>query len=429
VGDQTTPPADARSPACVEQGVWTPLPVAPPTQLNQFTLRLREAHRREHERITAAGAMTFHLVGCAGDFSAHAAQRRVARVMATQARDPGTTGLRDGSIRRASFFYLLGDVVYKDENKADLDGDDQRTMYRRQFYAPYASYRRRIFAIAGNHDGKQTAHSATSAIDHFLANFCATSRERSPDNTVDQRAAMTQPYVYWRLTTPLAYIIGLYSNIANGGILDDPAQPDVQPQYRWLVEQLTSVREKNARRAVRRAVLVAVHYPPYSGARNFAQRGDPTLGPSQATGARPLATVLQQAFAESGQRPDAIVSAHAHLYQRLTYHYADGWELPCLIVGSGGHAPIESLGTRCDGTTARPKQAPFDAVLPPGVALPSGEQVRVAAYNSSSFGFMRLTVATNTLVGEFFAVDGERPALTDAFRLDLGTHRLENARQ
>jgi len=116
-----------------------------------------------------------------------------------------------------------------------------------------------------------------SAIDHFLATFCASSA-RPTHVQGGSRAAAPQPYVYWRLTTPVAYIIGLYANVANGGILDNPRHPGHRPQTDWLVEQLRDVRHRNKDNTPRKAVLLAVHYPPYSGATNFAQRGDPTLG-------------------------------------------------------------------------------------------------------------------------------------------------------
>ncbi len=421
MSDQHQSPVDGDSLKCVEHHVWTPLPMPPPKRRQAFTLRLREVDARAHDRIKAAGTMTFHMVGCAGDYRQHEPQRRVARAMAAQLHDPDSA---EGPGESAAFLYHLGDVVYKDEDAQEGVGDDQHAMYQEQFYAPYADYDRPIFAIAGNHDGKRSADRRTSAIDHFLANFCAKDAKPSSDNEAGRRPTMTQPYPYWRLTTPLAYIIGLYSNIANGGMLDDPTRPDDRPQYHWLVDQLRDVQRRNAGSAPPRAVLLAVHYPPYSGTANFTQRGDPTLGPSHAASARPLGAILQEAFAESGQRPDAVFSAHAHLYQRLTYRHADGWEVPYLVAGSGGHSPVEKLWQACDGKQKRRNAAPLDAVLPPGLALPAGERVRVMAYNDRSFGFMRVTVAANRLVGEFFTVGKDVVALADAFHLDLESHRV-----
>lgn len=421
--------------SCIENGVWTPLPVAPPHALDGFTLRLKDVDSTEYDRIKQTGVMTCHIVGCTGDYANHQPQQSVAAAMAAQVSGPGPPGRHGGLAARASFLYHLGDVVYKDDDPADPDGKDQRQMYRAQFYQPYTRYARQIFAIAGNHDGKHSKDPAASAIDHFLANFRAARRGSSPDNSVDSRPAMTQPYVYWRLDTPLAYVIGLYSNVANGGILDDPHHAGSHPHYDWLVAQLRDIRQRNDRRAARKVVLLAVHYPPYSGAANFARRGDPTQAlmkashgdpddaePIKVATARPLAVVLQQAFLESGQIPDAVISAHAHLYQRLTYRYDDGREVPYLIAGSGGHAPVENMWEACDKTMSPAQTVPFAAVLPPGLNVPPGHSVRVVAYDDRAFGFLRLTITARKLLGEFFTV--EPLALADSFRVDLTTHRI-----
>jgi hypothetical protein len=395
--------------------------------MKAYTLRLKDVHRREARRIKAAGAMTFHVVGCTGNFNDHVPQQSVARVMAAQVRGRGAVGCDDPIIQRASFLYHLGDVVYKDEDILDEERADQCEMYNTQFFQPYTSYNRRIFAIAGNHDGKHTHEKSTSAIDHFLLNFCSKRSGRTFDNQTDRRCAMRQPYPYWLLSTPQAYILGLYSNIANGGILDNPASPEAQPQYRWLVDQLDAMRRRNARRVQPRPILLAVHYPPFSGACNFTQRGDPTLGPSHAIHTRPLAAVLRQAFEESGQRPDVVFSAHAHLYQRLTYHYADGCELPYIVAGSGGHGPVESLWEKCGKGRAPRRRPPFDVALPTGMTLPAGEAVRLVAYNDTSFGFLRITISGSILLGEFFTTDGNGghvTTLSDSFRLDLAAHQL-----
>ena len=124
-------------PPCVEHGIWTPLPTPPPRQLGAFTLRFKDVHPREVDRIKTTGAMSFHVVGCTGCFDDHAPQQSVARALAAQVREPGTVGSGDAMICRVSFLYQLGDVVYKDDNKLDEDRDDQREMYNTQFYQPY----------------------------------------------------------------------------------------------------------------------------------------------------------------------------------------------------------------------------------------------------------------------------------------------------
>src|SRR5262249_49320042 len=162
--------------------------------------------------------------------------------------------------------------------------------------------------------------------------------------------------------------------------------------YEWLVGQLRDVGQREGAAGPPTALIVAVHYPPHSGAADFGQRGDPTLGPSPHAGrARPLGAVLREADAESGGRPHLLLPARLH--PRLRCRGADGWGIPALVVGSGGHGRVERLRTRCDQKPGPVPALPFAAVRPAGLAPPDGEEATVVAYDDQDFGFARLTVA------------------------------------
>ena len=88
---------------------------------------------------------------------------------------------------------------------------------------------------------------------------------------------MIQPYPYWVFKSPLAYFVCLYANDVNGGQLDDP-ESDATPQFNWLVDTLKAIRKDDDGRAV----LLTIHYPPFSGASNFPERGNPNLVPEVA---------------------------------------------------------------------------------------------------------------------------------------------------
>jgi 3',5'-cyclic AMP phosphodiesterase CpdA len=77
------------------------------------------------------------------------------------------------------------------------------------------------------------------------------------------------------------------------------------------------------RKALDRAVILACHHPPASA--------DKTHG-----GTTGLADDLDRAFAAAGLWPDAILSGHAHIYQRFS-RTADGRSIPYVVSGSGGH--------------------------------------------------------------------------------------------
>src|SRR5262249_31229136 len=151
------------------------------------------------------------------------------------------------------FLYHLGDLVYKkDKETAGEQSPDPppekrhdfAQLYNTQFYAPYAPYAPAIFALAGNHDGKDHdpgGPARKSAIHHFLKNFCGLDDGDPSDNQSSGRLPMTQPYPYWLLETPLAYVVGLYTNVNNAGQFDDPQGP-AQPQFDWLVQTLRDIK-------------------------------------------------------------------------------------------------------------------------------------------------------------------------------------------
>jgi acid phosphatase type 7 len=426
-----TPPGNTPQsyPSCVEHGVWAPIPVKPPD--NSLHMKFKDVDPNESRVIRERGVMTFHAVGCSGDFKEHQPGLSVANAMAAQIPQPGSGGGIAGAVG-ASFLFHLGDIVYKDEDATDPAGKDQAAMYGGQFYGQFANYAREIFAIAGNHDAKISTHKQKSAIDHFLENFCDSKRRLSPDSqtATSKRLTMNQPYPYWLFETSLCYIVGLSTNDINGGQLDNPTG-GIRPQYEWLVTTLKEIKAA----ANGKVIFIALHYPPFSGAANFAERGNPNLGPTPRNPPPggvlyPLGNILQHAFQDSGQYPDVVLSAHAHLYQRITYTYASGWQIPYVIAGSGGHGPIEKLSTDCSGNPKQVPATPFDVVAPPGLAIPKGDSVQVVKYNDSDFGFLRLTVekSRKIVTGEFFAVPVESkpganlPVLFDSFALQLDKH-------
>lgn len=402
-------------PKCAEHGVWTAPPKAPPA--NQKPLDFSAIDAEENERIISSGKMSFAMVGCSGDPEDVAETKTVAHAIA--------------AADDTSFFYHLGDIIYfeKGSNATGSAIPDTPPLWNTQFYAPYKKYPKEIVSIPGNHDGKSTP------ITNYFGAFCSDPSKWPAvwsGNATDQRPAMIQPYVYWRLNTPLAYFIGLYSNIANGGILDDPTKHSdftKGPQYKWLVAELKTVAAENSRNSPTRAVLLMVHYPPYSGTTNFNVRGDPSQGPGPDVSNAPyLAVALQKAFADSEQRPDAIFSAHAHLFQRLTYSFADSTVMPCLIAGCGGHSPLEVLSEECDGGKGEKREAPFPAVAPGSFKFPAGDSAQVEYYedgksHDSEFGYLRVSIKERTLKGEFIGATSNKTL--DKFKLDLDSHKYQ----
>jgi hypothetical protein len=426
---------------CVEKGVWTTLdPWKVPDVTNLvFT-------------PAGGGNITFHVVGCSGDPSVTGPGLAVADGMAAQIAAPVSPAVAP------SFLYHLGDLAYT-ESGSDMPG----TLWNTQFYKQYQAYANGggpvpIFAIAGNHDGK-TEDPPDTEISHFKQNICAAVSALSPDNQADPaRLESTVPYPYWRLDTPLAWIIGLYTNVSNGGVLDDPdkyTDPTEGKQYKWLVEQLTWCKAQNAS-GTPRAILLALHYPPYNGTLDFHQRGNPKFGygnDNAYPNAIPVGMVLQSAFQQSGQAPDAIFSAHAHLYQRISLNYSNNagatvQQQPCFVVGCGGHTQLESMAATCKGGTGSMPATPFNLFTqgspPKGLTAPPNATVMIESYadgadqNNQPYGFLTVTLtpetstANPTLVCQFYVTVcnkagvqiGTGAVLRDSCTLDLKTHLL-----
>ena len=70
-------------------------------------------------------------------------------------------------------------------------------------------------------------------------------------------------------------------------------------------------------------MILAVHHPPVS---IDAKHG----------GTTGLATDIDTACQAAGLWPDAVLSGHAHLYQRYI-RSVDGRQIPYIVAGSGGH--------------------------------------------------------------------------------------------
>ena len=122
--------------SCVEHGVWSPIPDPPPGGTHR--LKLKEVDEAEAQAIRDRGVISFHAVGCSGNFKDHLPGTMVAKAMAAQINNPRVYAGSPAAFG-ASFLFHLGDLVYKDEDQADPDGKDQATMYNSQFYVQFAN--------------------------------------------------------------------------------------------------------------------------------------------------------------------------------------------------------------------------------------------------------------------------------------------------
>jgi hypothetical protein len=200
---------------------------------------------------------------------------------------------------------------------------------------------------------------------------------------------MTLPGVFWLLDAPLVQIIGLYSNIVDGpGYL--VGKGNDLTQVNWLKDMISSI-ATDRKKGSRKALLIAVHHPPYSSA-------------GHAGSAQVLASI-DSACKGTGVMPDAILSGHAHNYQRYTRRttLAGGYtEIPYVVAGCGGHA---------------------EQSVPAADHSANGDHTYDGA--RKVYGYLLISVSPDTLQVDAFAVPDAGSTPFDSVAVDLVSRRLK----
>jgi hypothetical protein len=295
--------------------------------------------------IAKSGRLVFHTVGDTGGIDNAFPQQIVAYWME-----------QDAAQQFAAFFYHLGDVVYY---------DGEHGSYYPQFYEPYLHYPAPIFAIPGNHDtdvGRPPNH---DSLEPFMANFCDTKPEHSPDALDVERTTMIQPNCYWTLNTPLVTIIGLATNAPEHGVVK-------QDQVDWLVGELTDAPKDEA-------LIVALHHPPLSA--------DSHHGASAA-----MRDMLDGAFEAAKRTPDLVLSGHIHTYQRFSRPLDNGQTLAYVVPGAGGYPNLHTLAK----VAGAPPPVPWTDPVTGWTLTNYSKEHR--------HGFLRLSVTKTTIDGVYTTV-------------------------
>jgi hypothetical protein len=319
--------------------------------------------------IQQEGRIAFHAVGSTGNV-------RGPREMALVADKMTQEFYEDSVMPKASFLFHLGDVIYS---------FGEAKYYYDQFYVPYRHYPRPILAIPGNHDGMVVPKSGGTSLQAFLANFCAPDFRHMPE-AGGLRTAQIQPGVYFTLDAPFVRILALYSNVLEGpGVISSEGGKfstisDVQLQF--LEAALRRIKQE----AFQGAVIVAVHHDPFS----------PTGGRN-----REMVNDLDSVSKKTGVWPHAILSAHAHNYQRYT-RMIDGRLIAYVVAGNGGHG-ISHL----------------QRGISQGVKIPVGADgaLTLEAFDDQGFGYVRVTADSSTLRIDYQPATATSPA--DSITIDL----------
>jgi hypothetical protein len=361
--------------------------------------------------ISNAGQIVFH---CAGDTGASNVKKygnelSVADHLADDFHASGPTN-------RPAFFFHLGDVVY------DF-GESQ--YYYDQFYEPFRNYPAPIVAIPGNHDSfviPKTPATQTPLV-IFTRNFCATQPVVTQEAASLHRTAMTQPGVYFTFDAPFVRIIGLFSNsLEDPGVISSEkgkwkAVPDIQLAY--LTAQLQRVKTEH----YTGALLIAAHHPPFAYSPPPKSGGTGGNHSSSTTMLREIDTICQA----QGVYPHAVLSGHAHNYQRYTRSVNFGgksFTVPFVVCGDGGHNVTPMVRSSGGVTPADPAPGANVSYLDVKPAVQATKLV-LSKFDHTHFGYLRITANAKQLRIEFHPVASTTPApAIDTVTVDLASHAV-----
>lgn len=332
--------------------------------------------------IEATGTLTFHATGDTGHAGGGTEdmQEYVADAMT---RDYDV----DHPDRSPAFFLHLGDVNYYDNTDSG---------YHEQFYVPYKLYPGKIIPIPGNHDGELFKYDGTSTgqkstLAEFIRNFVQPTSSVPAAAGSIYRQMVSLPGVYWLLNTPLADIVGLYSNVAeNPGFLEAPSIGTAQTD--WLAATLKKI-AADRQKGNRRALFLAVHHPPFSGGGHSSSSD--------------MLANIDDICTKAGIMPDVVLAAHSHDYQAYTRYITfqgKDMQIPFLVAGGGGRG------------------------LSPTVPKATGKKTGDHSLDKSlkDYGYLKVDVTAATVTLTFNQVhSGGTTTLYDQIVLDLATSTIK----
>ncbi|MFY9872201.1 MAG: metallophosphoesterase [Candidatus Nitrosopolaris sp.] len=334
----------------------------PPTNLDNLSLDMEIILPDEAKAVQDAQSLVFHAVGDTGGVHGDDVEKAISDAMDRQISDAAHAK----KMAVPSFYYNLGDVVYY---------NGESNLYDNQFYEPYQYYHASIFAIAGNHDGDTSTRrgdpvDTEPSLAGFMENFCDTT---SNHNNSPYRPTMTQPYVYWTFNTPFASIVGLYSNV--DGTLDARGTSE---QLQWFQQQVQSA-------PTDKALVVAVHHPPYS--LDTSHGGYPDIE-----------IALDRVIQATGRIPTIVLSGHVHSYQRFGRKLDAKNTVPYIVAGAGGYANSPRLLHKIESDENGDRLPPEYQTTRPDLKL--------MAYNDQEPGFLRISIDNRkkTLTSDYFLV-------------------------
>lgn len=361
------------------------------------------------QSINTAQSITFHMIG---DSGATAQSTFPAMIKVS---DSVTNDFHSASAaNRPSFLFHLGDVVYN---------FGESSYYYDEFYEPYRNYPAPIFAIPGNHDSFVLPNTpkGSEPLTIFQRNFCSPTPAVTVEAGSLHRTSMTQPGVYFALDAPYVRIIGLFSNaLEDPGVISSqtsssaakskkapkrkkgnnpggatptwPVVPDYQLAF--LTAQLEDIKSNK----YQGAVILAVHHPPFI----YSPRGGGSGG-GKHYGSPFMLADIDTVCQNVGVYPHAIISGHAHNYQRYTrklQFHGQNYSVPFVICGDGGH----NVTTLVKSSFSKPATEPGDNIdvsyMDTGTIVQS-TGLTLNKHDDQNSGFLRVRATATDLTITF----------------------------
>jgi acid phosphatase type 7 len=337
---QAHPGVSPLSPITHRNTSFQPLPR--PIGLAPYQYALSDHFPSIGNNIEAQKRMVFHVLGDSGGVQDGEFQNNVAEQMIKQLSVDGQTG--------PQFCYHVGDVVYFTGMHDD---------YYSQFYEPYSHYARPIFAIPRNHDGEVDDPTVQTSLDGWVDYFMQAKPDVDPISKDAPRVELNLPNVYWTFVTPFATIIGLYTNVPEGGSIDSV-------QQQWVTNEFSTAPKD-------RSLILALHHPIYSF-------------DVYHSGSSKMADVLENAIRDTGRVPNLVLSGHVHDYQRIEKGIVPGSPTPFVVCGNGGYHNLHAIHSK-----------PGDVAPDTGAVLKYGAD--------KAWGFLTLTIDKKTISGGTIEID------------------------
>jgi hypothetical protein len=378
---------------------------------------LQDAYGSNHgplviEKIKTSKKIIFHACGDSG-----ASEARKYRNELKVSDQVTVDCAQSDEANRPAFLFHLGDVVYN-------FGESQ--YYYDQFYDAFRNYPAPIFAIPGNHDSFVVPGTADDQkpLAIFERNFCA----ENPVITVEARSlhrtAVTQPGVYFTLDAPFVRVIGLFSNaLEDPGVIsnEDGNWPTVNnSQLDFLTAQLKQIKNDK----YKGAVLLAVHHPPYT----YSPPPKKGAGGNHSSSAVMLSQIDKICLQE-GVYPHAVLSAHAHNYQRYTRTLQFGGreiDVPFIVCGDGGHNVNPVVRSSKGHPAEEPHPGSRVDYLEWKKATIKAKELWLEKYNDTNYGYLRIHVDEKELAIGFHQVGSATLAQSryDMVTVNLADHKM-----